>query len=101
MTSTNNTAPSVGAWVQFNPNAQSIFAPKPTPTEATIGLVRQLFTAEGQQFYQVVWNPGSAFPQTGLYTIDQLCVLTQQDAATIMNELNSGTYQPPSGDTNT
>lgn len=92
--------PIVGSWVQFNPMAQNVLAPTPTPSELTVGLVRQLFTAEGKQFYQVVWNPGSAFPETGLYTIDQLCTLSDQAVNGIMNQLNSGTYTPPSVPTN-
>lgn len=98
MTATGSQAqvPSVGSWVQVNPSAQNLLAPKPTPSELTIGLVRQLFSAEGQQYYQVVWNPGSAFPETGLYTVDQLCTLTDQAVNQIMCQLNEGTYTPPS-----
>jgi hypothetical protein len=69
----------------------------PSAAEQTIGIVRQLFTAQGTQYAQVVWNPGSQTPATGLYTADQLCAITQQQAADLTNQMNAGTYQPPTG----
>lgn len=86
-----------GSYVQYDVTKQSPLSAMPTAAEQTIGIVRQLFTAQGQQYVQVVWNPGSLTPQTGLYTEDQLCPLTQQQAADITTQMNAGTYQPPSG----
>lgn len=93
-TPSTSTTPGVGTWVQYNATTQSPLAALPTAAENTIGLVRQAFTAEGKQYLQVVWNPGSEFPETGLYTADQLCPITQQQAANITNEMNSGQYDP-------
>jgi hypothetical protein len=90
-------APAVGSYVQYNVTQQSPLSALPTSTEQTIGRVRSIFTSEGKQFVQVVWNPGSQNPQTGLYTMDQLCPMTQQEATDAINQLNAGTYQPPSG----
>lgn len=96
--SNGNTPPlSTGSYVQYNATVQSPLAPGPDAAEQTLGIVRQLFTAQGQQYAQVVWNPGSQFPETALYTSDQLCALTQQQAADITCQMNAGTYQPPSG----
>jgi hypothetical protein len=86
--------PTVGSWVQYNVTTQSPLSALPTAAENTIGLVRQAFTAQGKQFLQVVWNPGAMLPQTGLYTSDQLCPITQQQAANIQAEMNAGTYDP-------
>lgn len=86
-----------GSYVQYNVTTQSPLSPAPSAAEQTIGLVRQLFTAQGKQFAQVVWNPGSQFPETGLYTSDQLCAITQQQAVDLTNQMNAGTYAPPSG----
>lgn len=92
----NETTPSVGSWVQVNASAQSPLAPGPDIAEQTIGIVRQMFTAQGKQYAQVVWNPGSMFPETALYTSDQLCQITQQQAADITKQMNSGTWSPSS-----
>jgi hypothetical protein len=83
-----------GSYVQYNAATQSPLAPGPSAAEQTLGIIRQFFTAQGQQYAQVVWNPGSQFPNTGLYTTDQLCGITQQQAADITNQMNAGTYQP-------
>jgi hypothetical protein len=89
--------PSVGSWVQLDASTQSPLAPGPDLAEQTIGIVRQAFTAEGQRYFQVVWNPGSMFPESGLYTVDQLCSISQQDAANITNQMNAGTWSPNAG----
>lgn len=86
-----------GSYVQYNVTTQNPQAPGPSPAEQTIGIIRQFFTAQGQQYAQVVWNPGSQFPDTGLYTADQLCAITQQQAADLTNQMNAGTYEPPGG----
>lgn len=70
----------------------------PSAAENTIGLVRQGFLAQGAPYYQVVWNPGSMYPETGLYSEQQLTVLSQQQAQQITTALAQGTYQPqPTG----
>jgi len=91
---TGSNTPTVGSWVQYNVTTQSPLSAMPTAAENTIGIVRQLFTAQGRQFVQVVWNPGSLYPETGLYTIDQLCEITSQQAAQIQSNINSGQYDP-------
>lgn len=98
MTNTASTSPmTVGGYVQYNPTTQDPRAPGPDNAEQTIGIVRQLFTAQGKKFAQVVWNPGSQYPETALYTEDQLCPISQQQAVDLVNAMNSGTYEPPSG----
>jgi hypothetical protein len=101
MTAPSSATPSspmtTGGYVQYNPTVQSPLAPPPSAPEETIGIVRQLFSAQGKQYAQVVWNPGSARPQTGLYTADQLCPISQQQAVDLTNQMNEGTYQPPTG----
>ena len=94
---TPTTPMATGTYVQYNETTQSPLSPAPTAAEQTIGIVRQLFTAQGQQFAQVVWNPGGANPETGLYTCDQLCPISQKQAVDLVNQMNEGTYQPPSG----
>jgi hypothetical protein len=86
-----------GSFVQYNVDVQSTQAPLPSPEEQTIGIVRQAFTGQGGQFYQVVWNPGSQRPKTAMYNADQLCPLTQQAANDIIDQLAAGTYQPVKG----
>jgi len=86
--------PSVGSWVQYNVTDQSPLSALPTAAENTIGIVRQVFSAQGQQFMQVVWNPGSSTPESALYTADQLCPITSQQAANIQASMNAGTYDP-------
>jgi hypothetical protein len=83
-----------GGWVQLNPSTDSPRAGKPSATEQTIGKVTQVFTQEGEQYYQVVWNPGDANPKTAIYHGDQLTALDQQTANTIRQQLAAGTYQP-------
>ena len=96
-----DTAPStpmaVGTYVQYNPTTQDPLAPAPTAGENTIGIVRQLFSAQGQQFAQVVWNPGNIRPETGLYKCDQLTPMSQKEAVDAVNAMNEGTYEPPQG----
>jgi hypothetical protein len=96
-TATPTTPMTTGSYVQYNVTTQSPLSPMPTAAEETIGIVRQLFTAQGKRYAQVVWNPGSAKPETGLYTEDQLCPISQQQAVDLTNQMNEGTYQPPSG----
>jgi hypothetical protein len=97
-TSTTPTTPmATGSYVQYNATTQSPLSPAPSAAEQTIGIVRQLFSAQGKQYAQVVWNPGSARPETGLYTCDQLCPISQKQAVDLTNQMNEGTYQPPSG----
>lgn len=97
MTNTATNPMTQGGYVQYNATTQSPLSPAPTAAEETIGIVRQLFTAQGTQYAQVVWNPGSATPETGLYRADQLCAITQQQAVDLTNQMNEGTYQPPAG----
>lgn len=85
-----------GTWVQYNVAAQSPRAALPTSAEKTIGLVRGAYQSYSGPYYQVVWNPGSAKPETGLYQDAELCALSQQQATTIQNELAQGTYSPSS-----
>jgi hypothetical protein len=87
----------VGGYVQYNPTTQNPLSPAPTAAEETLGIVRQLFTAQGKQFAQVVWNPGSTRPETGLYTCDQLTAIDQKTATDIINQMNAGTYTPNLG----
>jgi hypothetical protein len=91
MTTTPTLAP--GAWVQINPSKDSPRAKTPSATEQTIGIIKQTFTAQGEQFYQVVWNPGDANPKTSIYHQDQLTVLDQQQANQIRQQVASGDYQ--------
>jgi hypothetical protein len=101
MTSPSDTPPATpmtqGGYVQYNPTTQNPLSPAPTAAEETIGIVRQLFTAQGKRFAQVVWNPGSANPETGLYTEDQLCAISQKQAVDLTNQMNAGTYTPDLG----
>lgn len=84
----------VGQWVQYNVAVQDPRAPLPDISEQTIGIVRNAFMGQGQQYYQVVWNPGEATPKSALYTEDQLCPLDQQTAQQITSQLASGTFTP-------
>ena len=84
----------VGQWVQYNVGAQDPKAPLPDIAEQTIGIVRQAFTSEGQQYYQVVWNPGELRPKSALYLENQLCAVDQQTAQKITGQLASGTFTP-------
>lgn len=77
-----------GSGVQLSPA-------KPSVAERTIGRVRSAYVAQGTQFYQIVWNPGGKSPETGLYTIDQLTPLDNQQAQQIQDAMASGTYQVP------
>jgi len=83
-----------GQWVQYNVAVQDPQAPLPSPSEQTIGAVRQAFTLADGPYYQVVWNPGSSSPKTGLYKANQLCPLTQDQANKIIDQLAAGTFQP-------
>ena len=98
MTTTTPTL-ATGGWVQYNATVQNPQSPGPSAAEQTIGLVRQIFTAQGKQFYQVVWNPGSMFPETGLYSSNELTPLSQQSAQQILSEMNAETYSPANPNT--
>lgn len=89
------TAPALGpgVWVQLNPSKESPRAGKPSAEEQTIGIVKQMFTAEGESYYQVVWNPGDATPKTATYHADELTPLDQQTADKIRQQISSGSYQ--------
>jgi hypothetical protein len=92
-----STPMTTGGYVQYNKTTQSPLAGMPDAAEESIGIVRQLFTAAGQKYAQVIWNPGSARPETGLYTEDELCPISQKQAVDLVNQMNEGDYQPPSG----
>lgn len=98
------TAPplAVGGWVQINPATDSPRAGKPAPQEQTIGTIKGMFTQEGDQYYQVVWNPGDANPKTGIYKAEQLTSLDPQTANGIRQQLAQGNYVPntPQSSTN-
>lgn len=83
-----------GTWVKYNVETQSSRAALPTAAEQTIGIIRQAFTGMDGPYYQVVWNPGSMTPQTGLYHVKNLTALTPQQANDITCQLAAGTYQP-------
>lgn len=93
--SSTSAPPSVGSWVQYNTSVQSPLAALPTPAEQSVGIIRQIFTAQGEPYVQVVWNPSSEFPATGLYKAEQVCAITPQQAAQTQSEINAGTWQPP------
>jgi hypothetical protein len=82
-----------GGWVQLNPSTESPRAGKPSAEEMTIGMVKQQFTAQGKQYYQVIWNPGDANPKSGLYHEDELTPLDQQTANQIRQQMGQGDYQ--------
>lgn len=86
-----------GQWVQYNVAVQSPRAALPTTAEKTIGVIRQSFTAFDGPYYVVVWNPGSAKPETGMYHQNELTVLTPDQANKIQSELAQGTFTPTSG----
>ena len=96
MATQNPTLP-MGSWVQYNVTTQSPQAGLPSSQEQGIGVIRQAFTKLDGTYYQVVWNPGSQTPQTGLYHADQLNPCDAQTASTIRSQLASGTYQPNMG----
>lgn len=83
-----------GGWVQLNATTQSPLAPGPDKAEQTIGIIRQMFMAQGKQYFQIVWNPGSMFPETAMYTSDQLSPISAQSAQQIQQQMNAGTWQP-------
>lgn len=87
----------VGQYVQFNAGVQSPRAERPTAVEQTIGVIRQAYTAAGDMFYQVVWNPGSSNPATALYTQEQLTPIDQKRANEIAAQMNAGTWTPNVG----
>jgi hypothetical protein len=82
-----------GGWVQLNPATESPRAAKPGAAEKTIGIIRQVFTSQGQQYYQVTWNPGDANPETSLYHPEELTALDQQTANQIRQKMAQGDYQ--------
>lgn len=83
-----------GIYVQYNPSKDSPRSQGPSGPEQTIGIVRQVFKQGGQDYYQVIWNPGDAYPKSAMYTASQLTPLTQQDASKILTQLQQGTYTP-------
>lgn len=99
--STNTPLPQVGDWVQLNMQPYSSGpqpgVPYPTAEERSMGIVRSSYTAQGRQLFQVVWNPRGAYPQTGLYSLDQLVALSPQQAQQIQTEMASGSYTPQGG----
>ena len=84
-----------GTYVQINAATESPRAAAPSPAERTIGIIRQSFTAFDGPYYQVVWNPGSMHPETGLYHNSDLTQLNQQQVQEITQQLAAGTYQIP------
>lgn len=86
-----------GQWVKLAPVPSTWNRPLPTEQEQTIGQVRQAFTTSAGTIYQVVWNPASMKPQTGLYLSDMLCALTPQQANQIANQMAAGTYTVQTG----
>lgn len=80
---TQNPALPPGQWVQYNVTTQNPRAKLPTSEEQTVGMIRQSFSKSDGRYYQVVWNPRSDRPKSGLYHESELCPLSQQDAATI------------------
>lgn len=84
-----------GQWVQYNLTVQDPRAPKPAPEEQGIGQIRQSFSKTDGQYYQVVWNPGSMRPKSGLYHEDQLCALDPKQAQQVRNDIAAGTYSLP------
>lgn len=97
--STNPLLP-VGSWVQLNMQPyqnQPANTPHPTAMEQTIGIIRSAYVAQGQQFYQIVWNPRGIHPETGMYTVDQLTPITNQQAQDYQSEVMSGTYPVQQG----
>lgn len=86
-----------GQWVQLAPVPTTWNRPLPTKQEQTIGQVRQAFTTSDGTMYQVVWNPGSAKPQTALYHASQVCAIDQQQTQNVANSMASGTYTVQTG----
>jgi hypothetical protein len=71
----------IGQLVQYNlgtdpanPNFDNPRAPVPDPggQETMVGIVRGAYTAQGFEWYTVVWNPGGQKPITGEYKRSQL-----------------------------
>lgn len=90
----------IGSWVQMNLapyQNPSLRPPYPTIEERTIGIIKSAYTAQGRRYYQVVWNPGGMRPETGIYTVDQLVALSQQQAQDIQAEMAKGAYTPLGG----
>ena len=85
----------VGQWVQYDVTQQDPRAPKPTVEEQTIGVVKQSFMAEGQPYYQVVWNPGGMYPKTALYREKQLKAVDRKTkSVSPLGEPGSNFQQP-------
>lgn len=97
--STNPLLP-IGSWVQMNLapyQNPKLRPPYPTVEERTLGQVKSAYTAQGRQFYQIIWNPGGMRPETGMYSLDQLIPLTDQQAQQIRSEMATGAYTPLGG----
>lgn len=84
----------IGSYVQYNAANDNPQSAPPSSDEGTVGLIRQSFFQEGEPYYQVVWNPGDAFPKSAIYHEDQLCGITQQQASDIMQQIAAGTFTP-------
>lgn len=91
------TTPTVGSYVQYTSVNDAPDVNAPSGEEQGLGIVRQVLTDKGEPYYQVVWNPGSARPKVGMYHQNQLTVLNQQQATNIINQMNSGSYTPNTG----
>ena len=89
------TAPALvtGGWVQLNPSTESTRAKNPSAEEQTIGKIMQVFTSQGEQYYQVIWNPGDANPKSAIYHGNELTALDQQQANQIRQQMAQGDYQ--------
>lgn len=75
-----------GQWVQYNIAVQSPRAATPSAQERTVGVIRQAYNAFDGPYYQVVWNPGSAKPETGMYHVNELTAVTPQQAQQILQQ---------------
>jgi hypothetical protein len=84
----------VGTYVQYNAANDNPQSSPPSSQEGTVGIIRQAFFQQGEPYYQVVWNPGDAFPKSAIYHEDQLCSVTQQQAQSIMQQIAAGVYTP-------
>lgn len=98
---TQNPSLPIGQWVQYNITTQSPRSKLPAGPEQGIGLIRGAYTKSDGCYYQVVWNPGSQNPVSGLYHEDQLCALDQQQASDIRSQIAQGTYTPDTSQAST
>lgn len=94
MATQNPTLP-LGQYVQYNASMDDPNANPPSGPEQTIGKIRQIDQRIDGPYYQVVWNPGDLHPRVAWYHASQLNAINQQDAQQILQQLSTGTYQPP------